>query len=408
MKKTVILVLSLLLFAGIAYAMETREVIVPDAIDGEPLADLYDIPVAGLNLTEGTCWWTVGTVEEMIPVALGENEKIARSGTQYLAELTGTGFEPSDTILINEETITLSPNRERALAMLSGKGGGSAYFEGEKIHLFYTTYAAYPEVYPPDIGLAYVGLHFPEDPETVPGNIHVGEGKDWYCKRNLSEWYTLDGEEKISLQKGDPTPDIYYYKGVFQKKYGAPFESEDVIDVNGIQVHPESGEPDPSKDVHGILGGDGTVTVIVKFPIQGTPNNPSDEGKIKFRIGEKTYTVDGTEKGMDTAPYIKEDRTMLPVRFVGEALGLTVDYIPETRTAHLYGDGKDIKIDLRNGTMKVNGRDFPLETGPDLIDDRTFLPVAVLGEALGMTRENPESGYDISWYGYSKTVIITR
>lgn len=47
--------------------------------------------------------------------------------------------------------------------------------------------------------------------------------------------------------------------------------------------------------------------------------------EIVMTIDSETYTVNGTEKTMDTAPVIGDgDRTYVPVRFVGEALGYTV------------------------------------------------------------------------------------
>ena len=45
---------------------------------------------------------------------------------------------------------------------------------------------------------------------------------------------------------------------------------------------------------------------------------------IVMTIGETTYTVNGEEKTMDVAPEITNDRTYVPVRFVGEALGFKV------------------------------------------------------------------------------------
>ena len=41
-------------------------------------------------------------------------------------------------------------------------------------------------------------------------------------------------------------------------------------------------------------------------------------------LDSKTYTVKGAEKTMDVAPFAKDNRTYVPVRFVGEALGFKV------------------------------------------------------------------------------------
>ena len=41
-------------------------------------------------------------------------------------------------------------------------------------------------------------------------------------------------------------------------------------------------------------------------------------------IGSAAYTVNGTEKTADVAPFISGGRTMVPVRFAAEAFGSKV------------------------------------------------------------------------------------
>ena len=51
-----------------------------------------------------------------------------------------------------------------------------------------------------------------------------------------------------------------------------------------------------------------------------------DNSIIKLVIGESFYTINGVVHTMDTAPVIVEGRTMIPVRFVSEALGQDVSW----------------------------------------------------------------------------------
>ena len=55
-------------------------------------------------------------------------------------------------------------------------------------------------------------------------------------------------------------------------------------------------------------------------------------------IGSATYTVNGTEKTADVAPFINGSRTMVPVRFAAEAFGIKVipTYNPDGTTAAGY------------------------------------------------------------------------
>ena len=51
-----------------------------------------------------------------------------------------------------------------------------------------------------------------------------------------------------------------------------------------------------------------------------------------FTIGSKQYTVNGNVQQMDTEAQIAGNRTVFPIRFVAEAIGLTVSWDEKTRT----------------------------------------------------------------------------
>lgn len=53
---------------------------------------------------------------------------------------------------------------------------------------------------------------------------------------------------------------------------------------------------------------------------------------IKLKIGSKVYEVNGNAWVMDVAPFLQNDRTFVPVRFVSEALGYDVAWDEKTGT----------------------------------------------------------------------------
>lgn len=57
--------------------------------------------------------------------------------------------------------------------------------------------------------------------------------------------------------------------------------------------------------------------------------------KIIMRLGEKTATVNGKEVQLDVAPFTKNDRTMVPIRFISEAFGARVDYTPKEQRVEI-------------------------------------------------------------------------
>ena len=57
---------------------------------------------------------------------------------------------------------------------------------------------------------------------------------------------------------------------------------------------------------------------------------------IKLKIGSKDVEVDGVKLQMDTAPFLKDSRTFVPIRFVAEGMGLNVDWNNDTREVTVY------------------------------------------------------------------------
>ncbi|MGI5875297.1 MAG: copper amine oxidase N-terminal domain-containing protein [Dethiobacteria bacterium] len=111
-----------------------------------------------------------------------------------------------------------------------------------------------------------------------------------------------------------------------------------------------------------------------------------------FTIGSTTYTVvednKTVEKTMDVAPYIKGDRTFLPLRFVAYALGVNEENIiwdPVTRAVTVFKDGRIAQVTIGSQIMLVNGVSISMDVAPEITEGRTMLPIRWLGQALGAT-----------------------
>lgn len=67
---------------------------------------------------------------------------------------------------------------------------------------------------------------------------------------------------------------------------------------------------------------------------------------IAMTIGKKNYRINVENRTMDVAPMIYKDRTYLPARFVGEAMGLEVQWDAKNRCAIIgvYGKGKGAEV----------------------------------------------------------------
>ena len=79
---------------------------------------------------------------------------------------------------------------------------------------------------------------------------------------------------------------------------------------------------------------------------------------VVFTIGSTEYKVGNVTQTMDVAPYIKGDRTCLPIRYVGYALGIADQNIlwdDATKTATLSQGNKVVQVKIGSTTLLVNG-----------------------------------------------------
>ncbi|WP_211744942.1 N-acetylmuramoyl-L-alanine amidase family protein [Paenibacillus sp. Marseille-Q4541] len=60
-----------------------------------------------------------------------------------------------------------------------------------------------------------------------------------------------------------------------------------------------------------------------------------DKKVIKMVAGQKTATVDGSKINLDIAPVIKKGTTLVPIRFVAEAMGMKVSWNNQTKSVYL-------------------------------------------------------------------------
>ena len=116
-------------------------------------------------------------------------------------------------------------------------------------------------------------------------------------------------------------------------------------------------------------------------------------------IGDMNGYVNGEAKALDAAPIIRQSRTMLPVRFIAENLGATVDWDGATSTATITSGTTEIKITIGAAAATVNGEEKPLDAPAFIENSRTYLPVRFVAEALGAT---------VDWDGATSTATITK
>ncbi len=108
----------------------------------------------------------------------------------------------------------------------------------------------------------------------------------------------------------------------------------------------------------------------MEFTVGGTALKVEKEGEIE-------------EKALEAAPFINaESRTMVPVRAISEAFGAEVGWDENSRTVTVKKDGVEIKLVIDKNEATVNGEVKKLDTCPVIVADRTMVPLRFIGEAL--------------------------
>lgn len=83
-------------------------------------------------------------------------------------------------------------------------------------------------------------------------------------------------------------------------------------------------------------------------------------------------------------PYINEnDRTMVPLRFIAEALGCAVGYDANTRGITITNGNKEIKMTVEAAAYTVNGEAMEMDTVPVIKNDTTLVPIRAIAESFG-------------------------
>lgn len=122
--------------------------------------------------------------------------------------------------------------------------------------------------------------------------------------------------------------------------------------------------------------------------------------RIKLEINSPYMDIDGMKKEIDpgrgTKSIIEDGRTLIPIRALVDSLGGEINWDEERRIVEINKGNTNILLWLDRNYIYVNGEKSDIDVSPKIINSRTFTPLRVVGEALGM---------NVEWTG--KLVVIT-
>lgn len=141
---------------------------------------------------------------------------------------------------------------------------------------------------------------------------------------------------------------------------------------------------------------------FVNIVTAGREDTDSFTTKVVVPVGEK-YVISGeTKQEIPVPAYINADGyTMLPLRAVSVALGINSNNVlwdQATRTATVMYGSKIISMTYGQKVVYVNAAPIPASTSVEIKENRMFLGLRDLGNALGVT--------DITWDAATKTATL--
>lgn len=105
--------------------------------------------------------------------------------------------------------------------------------------------------------------------------------------------------------------------------------------------------------------------------------------EVKPDNTEYTILVNGKKLESDVPPTMAGDRLFVPIRVIFESLGATVSWDDPTQTVTGVRGDRTVKMQIGDEHMTVNGVTTAMGIAPMLKDSRTLVPIRFVGEGLG-------------------------
>ena len=181
---------------------------------------------------------------------------------------------------------------------------------------------------------------------------------------------------------------------------------ENEVVLNGTNDKVETSNGDRNRVISDINDDFVSYTAKAGFVNIVTAGRDQDDSsfttKVVVPVGEKYLIAGEQQVSLDVPAYISAaGYTMLPIRAVSYALGITTDSVlwdQASRTVTVMYGSRIISMQNGQSVMYVNGSAIPMSGAVEIVDGRAFIPMRDLGVALGVS--------DIVWDASTRTATL--
>ncbi|KRE56572.1 copper amine oxidase N-terminal domain-containing protein [Paenibacillus sp. Soil750] len=120
--------------------------------------------------------------------------------------------------------------------------------------------------------------------------------------------------------------------------------------------------------------------------------------KIQLTINDVTAAVNGQKTTLSTPPVLLNNTTMVPLRFIADALKADLTWNTEDQSITLKYAGHSIKLSIDNRIVRIDNQSKTLEQPAVIMNNTTLVPLRFIAENLNQT---------VAFNDATKSIIIT-
>ncbi|MDK2805615.1 MAG: hypothetical protein PWQ94_779 [Thermoanaerobacterium sp.] len=146
------------------------------------------------------------------------------------------------------------------------------------------------------------------------------------------------------------------------------------------------------------FSGEDYVVKVANATVVTPAPNATNQTAV-FTINSTTYTVNGVQNTLDSAPYVKDGRTYLPTRYVAYALGVSSDNVlwDGTKATFILGN-RVVQVVPGTTTLIINGATVTMDAPAEIVNGRVMVPFRWIAQAFGA---------QVNWDDATQTVTMT-
>jgi hypothetical protein len=185
---------------------------------------------------------------------------------------------------------------------------------------------------------------------------------------------------------GQPTPHYYVYKGMRDyfpsetQLYTATSSDANVEVIASAAKTMLINKYNTSK----IVSVNGVEYTLAAYEVRfvDAPASIAKVEKIVLKLNSTTVLVNGEKKILETAPTLIGSTTMVPLRFITEALGAHLVWNGEEKRITLTLNHDTVVIWINKTEAKVNSNTVMMAAPAEIVDGNTLVPVRFISENL--------------------------